>query len=105
MTELEKWLAEQERLCNAASKGPWKVSDRSVVSQEYCIATIEDDGGYEAPSRERRANGAMLAASRTSLPQALRIIKAILAANEDADLPAMAADRIAERIINGKESG
>lgn len=35
---------------------PWKVSDTSIVTEEICIAVIEDDGGYEAGIEERAAN-------------------------------------------------
>jgi hypothetical protein len=31
---------------------PWEVSGLSIVTDEYCIAVIEDDGGYEAPDRD-----------------------------------------------------
>jgi hypothetical protein len=38
------------------TKTPWTIVDTSIVSGEVCIAVLEDDGGYEAPALERKAN-------------------------------------------------
>lgn len=43
--------------------GPWRLSDGSIVTDHLCIAVIEDDGGYEAPEMERKANGNLIAAA------------------------------------------
>lgn len=43
--------------------GPWRISDTSIVAHEVCIAVIEDDGGYEAPGDERKANAKLIAAA------------------------------------------
>lgn len=42
---------------------PWKVAGTSIISDDFCIAVIEDDGGYEAPSKDRRANAILMATS------------------------------------------
>lgn len=44
--------------------GNWKVSGNSIVTSndQFCIATIEDDGGYEAPAEQREANAIAIAA-------------------------------------------
>lgn len=47
--------------------GPWTVSGESIVTEGHCIAVIEDDGGYEAPSDERKANASLIAAAPTLL--------------------------------------
>lgn len=41
--------------------GPWTVSDTSIITYDYCIAVIEDDGGHEAPSDQQKANSALIA--------------------------------------------
>ena len=43
--------------------GPWTVSDTSIVSEEHCIAVIEDDGDYAAPWDQRKPNARLLAAA------------------------------------------
>lgn len=43
--------------------GNWKVLDSSIVAKDICICTIEDDGGYEAPTAERKANARLIAAA------------------------------------------
>lgn len=43
--------------------GPWAVSDMSIVSEEFCIAVIEDDGEYAAPSEQRKVNASLISAS------------------------------------------
>lgn len=43
------------------TKGKLEVSGASLVTGDFCIAVIEDDGGYEAPLDEREANAARLA--------------------------------------------
>lgn len=39
------------------------ISGESIVTEAHCIAVIEDDGGYEAPSEQRKANAAIIAAA------------------------------------------
>ena len=41
--------------------GPWRVEGGSIVTTDVCSAVIEDDGGYEAPIEQRRANAALIA--------------------------------------------
>ena len=48
---------------NEHSPGDWRVSGTSIVTDEYCIAVIEDDGGYEAPAEQRQANARLIAAA------------------------------------------
>lgn len=43
--------------------GPWEISGDSIVTDERCIANIETDGGYEAPSEEREANASLITAA------------------------------------------
>lgn len=43
--------------------GPWAVSDTSIITDDCCIAVIEDDGGYEAPPDQREANARLIAAA------------------------------------------
>lgn|SRR3990167_8533299 len=42
-------------LMSTHTPGPWKVDGMSIISEQYCIAVIEDDGGYEAPERKENA--------------------------------------------------
>lgn len=48
---------------NQFTPGPWTVSGQSIVAGNVCIATIEDDGGYEAPSEQRESNARLIAAA------------------------------------------
>ena len=36
----------------AHTKTPWRLEGTSIVTDDFCIAVIEDDGGYEAPERD-----------------------------------------------------
>lgn len=44
--------------------GDWYVADTSIVTDEYCICVIEDDGGYEAPHEQQKANAQLICASQ-----------------------------------------
>lgn len=57
------------------TKGDWKVSGDSIVTYDYCIATVETDGGYEAP--ERNANKYLIAASPIGMELARRVTELI----------------------------
>ena len=59
---------------NEHSPGDWRVSGTSIVSDDYCIAVIEDDGGHEAPAEQRQANAKLLAAA----PKLLAACKSVL---------------------------
>lgn len=63
---------------DSPSAGPWWVSDTSIISDKYCIAVIESDGGYEAPHEERQANIRLLA----SAPALLALIKKAIDADD-----------------------
>jgi len=43
--------------------GNWQLVDTSVVAGDVCIAVLETDGEYAAPSEQQRANGNLLAAA------------------------------------------
>lgn len=45
------------------TSGKLKVSGQSIITDDdrYCIANIEDDGGYEAPERDGNAARLVLA--------------------------------------------
>jgi len=45
------------------SEGTWIVSGDSIITDAFCIANIETDGGYEAPPEQREANARLLAAA------------------------------------------
>jgi hypothetical protein len=55
--------------------GTWKISGDSIVTEngDYCIATVETDGGYEAPEEQRGANKKLIAASPNLLSALIRI--------------------------------
>lgn len=59
----------------AATAGPWKQSGDSIVTDEYCIANIETDGGYEVFGDERNANHQFIAAARTDVPMLLAALE------------------------------
>jgi len=47
---------------------PWVAADGCCITADdgrYCIANIEEDGGYETPPEEQRANARLIAASPT----------------------------------------
>ena len=54
--------------------GPWRQEGTSIVTDEVCIAVIEEDGGYEAPPEQRRANTLLLVAA----PELLEALKEML---------------------------
>lgn len=45
---------------NQFTPGKWEASGDSIICGNICIAVIETDGGYEAPSEQREANKALL---------------------------------------------
>lgn len=57
------------------TKGDWKVSGDSIVTDDYCIATIETDGGYEAP--ERDGNKHLISASPIGMEMAELVVKLV----------------------------
>lgn len=59
--------------------GPWEFDGSCVITDEFCIAVIEDDGGYEAPSEQRAPNGRLIAAS----PELFEALKGLLTACTD----------------------
>lgn len=75
MADIEAWLDAQEKLCNPPH-----------VPHESYVAAVER-------LRERDA------ATHKAFPVALKIIRALLAANEDADIPALHGERIAEQVL------
>lgn len=80
-------IAEAQRLCDRATAGPWRRDERYVIGGEG-IAGSRPGGeviAQASPSRTmwggytlamRVANAALIAASRTLLPRALRTIDA-----------------------------
>jgi hypothetical protein len=57
--------------------GPWEVRGESIVTgdSQYCIAVIEDDGGYEAPQRTENAR---LISAAPEMYAALQSVRTIL---------------------------
>ena len=124
---LTEWLEKQEALCNAATPGPWYFHDygEKCYGTEVITAFSVEENGPMPNSGERielfdendkeiaivdeeifnsehqngQADCMFAAASRLSLPTALKIIKTILEANEDEPLPERHGERIAERMI------
>lgn len=48
---------------NKFTPGKWQISGKSIVAGDICIAVIEDDGGYEAPTEQQDANARLIAAA------------------------------------------
>lgn len=49
------------------TEGDWELSGDSIISGDVCIATLETDGGYEAPAEERAANGGLIVSAKAML--------------------------------------
>ncbi len=78
--EILAWLDEQEKLCAAATAGPWIVGADSMGGFNRIWATL-DDGTYDIAccagdgSLDSAPNEAFVAASRTVLPLALAALR------------------------------
>lgn len=69
--------------------GPWRVSDRSIVTDEYCIAVVDDHSEY-ADWERWRGNAALLAAAplfvEACTPERLDALENVIEfANDDRD--------------------
>lgn len=85
-------LAEIEKRNRERTQGEWFVSDTSIVcGEDTCIAVIEDDGGYQAPPEERKANADLIANAPNDITRLLAMVRAMgaeLAELKKAKMPA-----------------
>ena len=72
------WIAEQRRIEQAATEGPWEAGTGEYVSG-VGLMVAPDDGGVSGTNAE------WIADARTALPKALAALEAVLALWPDAD--------------------
>ena len=98
---LTEWLEKQEALCEKATKGPWESQKHADNLWELhridgTIATVALwSSGITGSPADTEANAHFMAASRLSLPTALKIIRAWLGLAEQT----YTLRKIAERIL------
>ena len=87
---LDDWLKQQEELCEKATKGPWSVYSRGKKRATITIdigtvpvghrPCIVDWPGFDSNGllvQQNNSNADFIASARTSLPLALKIIRAL----------------------------
>ncbi len=100
MKTFDEWMKEQEKLCERATVGPWHknpqaLSIRSGPGILDMVCAIPEGVNHDV-------DGDFIAASRLSLPKALKLIREIIACNPGAGIAIV---MIAEQIINEAEKG
>jgi hypothetical protein len=86
----------------AHTAGMLVVSGSSLVTSDdkFCIATIEDDGGYEAPAEQREANARRLAHCWNTHDDLIATCRAALARLEALDAERSEAGRLLREMID-----
>lgn len=79
--------------------GPWEFDGSCIITDEFCIAVIEDDGGYEAPSEQRAPNGRLIAAA----PELFEALKGMLTCEDSGSVAALRAAQDALVKAAGKD--
>lgn len=102
MQTLSEWLDEQEKLCEQATEGPWWSESGTIHCKapewtEDCHRCIHP--GYF----EKDEDGHFAGDARTSLPIALRIIRAIIEDERFDDPDRQAMMSIAERVLEEQD--
>ena len=76
-----EFLAEQGRLADAATEGPWEFHQddgSSLDISEVCIPRPDEDMPLSIASLLEDHDGAFIAASRTSVPRMVKALEAVL---------------------------
>lgn len=91
ITIITEFLAEQKRLAEAATPGPWRLGSfghgpNAIVRDAEGLATVQDvwvcDADAGAPE-----NAAFIAAARTSVPRMIAALEAVMGVFPGADDP------------------
>lgn len=117
MITLTEWMNKRRELDEKATKGEWTYSVKSGTQTPATLYVLDEYGDeidvacfeeWDGTPEEQIANADFIADARLSLPQARRIIEALMEAAHASDCFGLLdgeAKMIAERIINEERSG